>query len=459
MAYLLTESGNFLTTEAGDRLLIEPVELEPDHLPFVVVSYDASGYTEFAFPGSTVKPGFANLNLRIQGNQTVTLPEGGGGAGAVSSVFGRTGAVVAAIGDYTAANVTNALDSTQSYANPAWLTSLAWAKITGAPATEFPLTFSASLARNVNDITLDNDQDTPGNNKVYGTDGTGAKGWRTELGAVTSVFGRMGVVVAQTGDYSFAQLSGVASQAQGGVPAGGTLGQVLHKNSATNYDYSWADLAGGATDLVYNGDFPTNTPYTDGDIVISGDVAYMCVRPTSAAPTAWAGGVSGGSGLPTGGTAGQMLSKNSGTNYDASWKQGVAVQSAGFTPTGVIGTTPKMLGINFTITPTVTGRILAIYTGNTRVNPSAVTVEAQTTLWYGTGTPPTNGAAATGTQIGATVTRAVSANYANEATPGSIAGIFLGVVGTTYWIDLALNSTNAANTAQIANASLVAIEF
>ena len=45
--------------------------------------------------------------------------------------------------------------------------------------------------------------------------------------------------------------------------------------------------AGGA-DLVYNGAFPANTPYTDGDIVISDGVAYMCVRPTSATPTPWA---------------------------------------------------------------------------------------------------------------------------------------------------------------------------
>jgi hypothetical protein len=54
--------------------------------------------------------------------------------GAVISVFTRTGAVVAVAGDYTAAQVTNAVDSTQSYANPAWIASLAWSKITGAPA-------------------------------------------------------------------------------------------------------------------------------------------------------------------------------------------------------------------------------------------------------------------------------------------------------------------------------------
>jgi hypothetical protein len=52
----------------------------------------------------------------------------------VTSVFGRIGAVVAQTDDYTAAQVTNAVDATVSYANPAWITSLAWSKVTGVPA-------------------------------------------------------------------------------------------------------------------------------------------------------------------------------------------------------------------------------------------------------------------------------------------------------------------------------------
>ena len=55
------------------------------------------------------------------------------GSGAVTSVFTRTGAVAAATGDYTAAQVTNAVSTLGSYADPAWITSLAWTKITGAP--------------------------------------------------------------------------------------------------------------------------------------------------------------------------------------------------------------------------------------------------------------------------------------------------------------------------------------
>src|SRR5262245_26777000 len=52
----------------------------------------------------------------------------------IASVFGRTGAVVAANGDYTAAQVTNAVSTIGSYNDPAWLTGLAWSKISGAPA-------------------------------------------------------------------------------------------------------------------------------------------------------------------------------------------------------------------------------------------------------------------------------------------------------------------------------------
>jgi len=76
------------------------------------------------------------------------------------------------------------------------------------------------------------------------------------------------------------------------VPPGGATGQVLGKTSATDFDATWKDVAAGA-DLVFNGDFPAGTPYTDGDIVVSNGIAYLCVRPTSAAPTPWPGGGSG----------------------------------------------------------------------------------------------------------------------------------------------------------------------
>ena len=56
------------------------------------------------------------------------------GGGAVVSVFGRTGPVVAATGDYSASQVTNAVDRSQTYSDPMWLTGLNWSKILSAPS-------------------------------------------------------------------------------------------------------------------------------------------------------------------------------------------------------------------------------------------------------------------------------------------------------------------------------------
>jgi hypothetical protein len=51
----------------------------------------------------------------------------------VSSVFGRTGDIAANPGEYAAAQVTNAVDTTQTYSNPMWLLTLDWSKIINAP--------------------------------------------------------------------------------------------------------------------------------------------------------------------------------------------------------------------------------------------------------------------------------------------------------------------------------------
>jgi hypothetical protein len=129
----------------------------------------------------------------------------GGGAGPVASVFGRTGTVVAATGDYTAAQVTNAVDSTGSYANPTWITSLAWSKITGAPA------FLVSPLTTKGDIhvftTTDARLPIGANTQVLTADSTQASGMKWAAPAVSSVFGRTGTVVATSGDYTAAQVT------------------------------------------------------------------------------------------------------------------------------------------------------------------------------------------------------------------------------------------------------------
>ncbi len=76
-------------------------------------------------------------------------------AAPVTTVFGRSGAVVATTGDYTAAQITNAVDSTGSYSNPAWITALAWSKITGAPSFAPSATTDTTNASNITSGTLD----------------------------------------------------------------------------------------------------------------------------------------------------------------------------------------------------------------------------------------------------------------------------------------------------------------
>ena len=83
-------------------------------------------YLDFVGAGVTASDDSAN-------NRTiVTIP--GGGTSTVSSVFARTGAIVAVAGDYTAAQVTNAVDQTQVYSNPSWISSFPWSKVSGAPS-------------------------------------------------------------------------------------------------------------------------------------------------------------------------------------------------------------------------------------------------------------------------------------------------------------------------------------
>jgi len=108
----------------------------------------------------------ATYTMDVQGdiNCTGIYRINGTPTAGVASVFGRQGIVVAAGGDYTAAQVTNAVDSSATYNDPPWLTGLAWSKITGAPSA-----------------------------------------------GVSSVFGRTGVVVAATGDYTAAQVTGAVS--------------------------------------------------------------------------------------------------------------------------------------------------------------------------------------------------------------------------------------------------------
>jgi uncharacterized protein DUF5907 len=162
--------------------------------------------------------------------------------------------------------------------------------------------------------------------------------------------------------------------AYGGVPSGGTAGQVLTKNTGTSYDYSWVNPASGFADPMTSiGDIITRNAsnitsrlaigsasqvlWVSGGVLgyhslVKGDVGLGNVENT--ALSTWPGstsvvtlgtittGIWNGTaigttfgGNPTGGTTGQVLTKNSNTNYDYSWTTPAA---GGLTdPTSTLG--------------------------------------------------------------------------------------------------------------------------
>ena len=121
------------------------------------------------------------------------------------------------------------------------------------------------------------------------------------------------------------------------VPAGGTGGQVLMKNSEDSYDIKWGSVSGTLPTGGTAGQYLKKSSGTN----------YECEWTTLS--------VSGT--LPTGGTAGQYLKKSSGTNYACEW---ATLSTSGTLPTG--GTAGQYLkkssGTNYACewtTPPVTG--------------------------------------------------------------------------------------------------------
>jgi hypothetical protein len=188
-------------------------------------------------------------------------------AAAVSSVFGRTGAVVAQSGDYTAALVTNAVSTAGSYNDPAWINSLGWTKITGAPSS-FPPSVHVHAAADVTSgvfAVARLGTGTPTSSVYLRGDGQWAS-VPIPADAVTSVFGRAGVVVAQSGDYAVAQVTGAVPDtrtiiAGSGLSGGGALtGNVTLSANIAGIQTPWLQAVNAAGYALNNaGDIHTQT--------------------------------------------------------------------------------------------------------------------------------------------------------------------------------------------------------
>lgn len=137
---------------------------------------------------------------------------------------------------------------------------------------------------------------------------------------------------------------------------------------------------------------------------------------------------------------------------------GAALQTNLVTPTGTTSTSDRMMGLGgtCTLTPTKTGRLKVEFVG---LLESTGGYSSTAKVFYGTGAAPANGAAATGTQIGnrATIAGAGTTSLSSMFKGG---GLVTGLTpGTAYWFDLALSTSNAANTAGVNILSFDGFEF
>jgi len=179
-------------------------------------------------------------------------------AESVWSVFGRLGSIVAQAGDYTAAQITNAVSVLGSYPDPAWLTSLSWVKLIGVPATFPPAAHTHDAAAIVSGVLSTARLGTGvASASVYlRGDGTWAAAGTGGGGGVISVFGRAGTVVAQGGDYTAAMVTGAVVDptvikgdlmvrndinVMARLPVGAS-GQVLQADTSLSVGMKWTTL-------------------------------------------------------------------------------------------------------------------------------------------------------------------------------------------------------------------------
>lgn len=190
---------------------------------------------------------FALLAMAAQAQYTPPSGGGGGGSGTVTSVFGRTPVVVAAPGDYTAAQVTNAVDTTQTYSNPGWITALAAAKITGLNACG-TLTAGASSTYIRGDCTVQtlNAAAVAGLAASATTDTTNA----TNISSGTLNAARLPSTFSIAGPITLTGGAGVIDYPCITTPAAPSSGQVTpFCNSANSNHWSIENSAGTVTDL------------------------------------------------------------------------------------------------------------------------------------------------------------------------------------------------------------------
>jgi hypothetical protein len=125
-------------------------------------------------------------------------------------------------------------------------------------------------------------------------------------------------------------------------------------------------------------------------------------------------------------------------------------------PTGTTSSSLVMMGIGTTYEPGVSGIIFAVITGQyggaSGNNNSIIPC-------YGTGTPPSNGAAQAGTEFGAgAVPEFKGAGSSTTPYQFAFTDVLTLSAGTTYWFDLAMSSSGGG-TVNLYNIKMVLVEL
>lgn len=124
-------------------------------------------------------------------------------------------------------------------------------------------------------------------------------------------------------------------------------------------------------------------------------------------------------------------------------------------PTGTTSASAVMVGMATSITPTTTGRVIIISSG--QMANSALSGGVTVDLRYGTGAAPANGAAATGTVVGTSQT--ISALLAGLKSGFSIAGVISGLsLNVPIWIDLSQMRLGGLGTSAVTGVTTTALE-
>lgn len=134
----------------------------------------------------------------------------------------------------------------------------------------------------------------------------------------------------------------------------------------------------------------------------------------------------------------------------------VTLQTAGVSPTGTTSTTGVMMGLAYAFTPVRSGKVFVSIVGTIRNSVTGGNSSAQ--IRYGTGTAPANGAALTGTAIGAG-----PGSHAQQTigqAPWASSVIITGLtLNTPIWLDLMLACASGGGTATLLGVTAAAFEL